>query len=88
MTLSILFQLLGIIGLSLSLDKHFTCILNRPLSPAIKGSLLVSGVVSLIISIMIAILYSTTPSIAMVHWFAILSILILLVSIIYATLIK
>lgn len=86
MLVSILTQALGLVCLSLSMDKHFKSAFARPSPPWLSIGLKWLGWVSIGLSILLVTFFTQTPTIAIVYWIAVLAINILLLGLVYCRL--
>ncbi|MDO6487193.1 DUF3325 domain-containing protein [Colwellia sp. 6_MG-2023] len=85
MLIVFLTQIIGLLCLSLSMDKHFKSIFKRALTSRLSLYFKISGWLTIIISLLSVSLMSFTFSIAILYWLAFLSVNILFVVIIYSS---
>ncbi|AZQ84777.1 DUF3325 family protein [Colwellia sp. Arc7-635] len=83
MLVSIIAQAMGLICLSLAMNKHFKLVFNSNPTSIVSLVLTLSGWLLISLSILLVVLLSSHISIAVIYWLAILSINILLLTLIH-----
>lgn len=86
MLVSIIAQAIGLLCLSLTMDKHFKSAFKIALPPKLKAWLKFSGWTSVGVSVLLFVLFAHTPAIAIIYWLAMLSGNILVLALSYSQL--
>ena len=81
MLASIVMQMLGVMCLSVAMDKHYKALFKQSLKPLRKRALRLSGCLAITLSIFLFIAQNHVISIAIVNWLAFLSFNILLLAV-------
>jgi hypothetical protein len=83
MLANLLAQTIGLICLSLAMNKHFKLVFKVNLPSLVSLGLKLSGWLLMGVSILLVVLFSKHISIALIYWLAVLSMNILLIALIY-----
>lgn len=80
MLASFLLQIIGLFALAMTMHKHGKLVFRKNTLGKLSGYLKVIGWSALILSLVLPVIWEQTPSIAMVSWFANLSLGIVLIA--------